>query len=55
MPLDAWTLTSSILQVSQDLGDKIEILKVDTEVEQDLASQLQIQVGFCANGVILAS
>jgi hypothetical protein len=31
-------------QVAQDLGDKIEILKVDTEVEQDLASQLQIQV-----------
>jgi hypothetical protein len=31
--------------VAQDLGDKIEILKVDTEVEQDLASQLQIQVG----------
>lgn len=37
---------ASVAQVAEDLGDRVEILKVDTEVEQDLASQLQIQVRF---------
>lgn len=31
------------LQVAQELGDSVHILKVDTEIEKALASQLRIQ------------
>jgi thiol-disulfide isomerase/thioredoxin len=31
----------AVAQVAEELGDAVKIVKVDTDVEQDLASQLQ--------------
>nr|ABR23155.1 thioredoxin [Ulva fasciata] len=36
-------LAKELEQVAQELGDSVQILKVDTEIEKALASQLRIQ------------
>lgn len=38
-----WFWMNVYLQVAQELGESVHILKVDTEIEKALASQLRIQ------------